>query len=99
MPVSLILSAIFWWIVIVTKQSHSMKSLPGLFWGPEDNIHLHLLPLEDHNLLDSPKGFEIHGNSAGERLECETLNSRLSTEWMNGVNDDSSGVGLTGVQW
>lgn len=76
-----------------------MKSLPGLFEDLRTVYTSIFYLLKTLISLISPKGFEIHGDAVGEKLECETLNSCLSTEGMNGVNDDGSGVGLTGREW
>lgn len=64
----------------MAKQSQSVKSLPGLFEDSKNSVRFRPLPLEGHPFLDFPKRFEIYGDSVGERLEFETLNSYLSTE-------------------
>lgn len=48
--------------MIVTKLSHSSKSLPGLLEGLKKSLSFHPLPLEEHHRLDFLRGFEIHGD-------------------------------------
>lgn len=47
------------------KTKSIMKRLPGLVEDLKNSAYVHLLHLEEHNLLEFPKGFEIHRDSVG----------------------------------
>lgn len=57
--------------VIVTKQSHSIKSSPGLFEDSKNNVCFCPFPLGEYDyLFYFPKGFEILGDSVGTDLNA-----------------------------
>lgn len=69
----------------MTKQIHSMRSLPGLFEDSKNDISFAFGRLI---FPRKPKGVEVHGDSVGERFDCET---GLSIHRRDGVNDECSG--------